>query len=77
MLKRIGNSVFINSITQIPVLNATLVFTLRGILMPYTTATTYINISIQTSDNYYHILQSYAYSAAPGDMAASIKCSNT
>jgi hypothetical protein len=53
---KIGNSILIDSITQQSVLNAKLVFTLVGVLMPFTTATTYINITIATFDNYYHIL---------------------
>ena len=48
-LIKIGNTLQITSISQQSVLNARLIFTLSGVLMPFTINSKAINISLTTS----------------------------
>jgi hypothetical protein len=75
-LTKLGTNFIISSISQQAVLNARLIFTIAGITMPFTASVKYINVSLLTSDNYYRIIQSYAYSAVTGSISATITCLN-
>jgi hypothetical protein len=75
-LTKLGTNLIISSISQQAVLNARLIFTISGITMPFTTSVKYINVSLLTSDNYYRIIQNYAYSAATGSISATVTCLN-
>lgn len=75
-LAKYNNSILqVTSISQQPVLNARLIFTIAGIKMPFTTSPADIDISLQTSEKiYYRIVENYPYSAASGPITASVSC---
>lgn len=53
-LAKYNNSMLqVTSISQQPVLNARLIFTIAGIKMPFTTGSANIDISLQTSEKIY------------------------
>lgn len=75
-LTKIGNTIQITSISQQAIINARLIFNISGVLMPFTSASKYINISLATSEKYYRIVQNYAYSPFPGSIVSSVTCLN-
>lgn len=75
-LTKLGNQLILTANLNSPVLNAILQFSISGIGIPFSCASTTIQFSLLTYDNYYRINQTMPYSPSPGALTLSVNCLN-
>ena len=85
MIKSIGNFalsksgnklVLVVSISQ-PLFDTILNFDIPNVILPFTTTTTSIQVSVLTAGGFFRVDQTYSYTPLPGSIAsAAISCSS-
>ena len=72
-----NSKITITGISDNPLINTNLVFTIQNVGLPFTSAAQSIQLSLQTATGYFRDLKTMTYSATPGSLAdLQVSCFN-